>query len=41
MIEKTVKRFRRIDVLVNCVGGSWGITRKDLLALAAARASAA
>lgn len=32
MIEKAVKQFHRIDVLVNCVGGSWGITRKDLLA---------
>jgi len=32
MIEKAVKRFSRIDILVNCVGGSWGITRKDLVA---------
>jgi len=32
MIGKAVDRFGRIDVLVNCVGGSWGITRKDLLA---------
>jgi NAD(P)-dependent dehydrogenase (short-subunit alcohol dehydrogenase family) len=32
MIEKAVKQFHRIDVLVNCVGGSWGITRQDLLA---------
>jgi 3-oxoacyl-[acyl-carrier protein] reductase len=32
MIQKTVNRFGRIDILVNCVGGSWGITRKDLLA---------
>jgi meso-butanediol dehydrogenase/(S,S)-butanediol dehydrogenase/diacetyl reductase len=32
MIGEAVKRFGRIDVLVNCVGGSWGITRKDLLA---------
>jgi NAD(P)-dependent dehydrogenase (short-subunit alcohol dehydrogenase family) len=31
-IEATVARFRRLDVLVNCVGGSWGITRRDLLA---------
>ena len=31
-IEATVEKFRRIDVLVNCVGGSWGITRKDLIA---------
>jgi len=32
MIAQTVERLGRIDVLVNCVGGSWGITRKDLLA---------
>ena len=32
MIDSVVERFQRIDVLVNCVGGSWGITRKDLLA---------
>jgi NAD(P)-dependent dehydrogenase (short-subunit alcohol dehydrogenase family) len=32
MIEKAIQAFGRIDVLVNCVGGSWGITRKDLLA---------
>lgn len=32
MVEQAVKRFDRIDVLVNCVGGSWGITRRDLLA---------
>jgi 3-oxoacyl-[acyl-carrier protein] reductase len=32
MIRKTMERFGRIDVLVNCVGGSWGITRKDLVA---------
>jgi NAD(P)-dependent dehydrogenase (short-subunit alcohol dehydrogenase family) len=32
MIEKAIQSFGRIDVLVNCVGGSWGITRKDLLA---------
>jgi NAD(P)-dependent dehydrogenase (short-subunit alcohol dehydrogenase family) len=31
-IDAVVSRFGRIDVLVNCVGGSWGITRKDLLA---------
>src|SRR5919108_4965887 len=31
-VEAVVSRFGRIDVLVNCVGGSWGITRKDLLA---------
>jgi 3-oxoacyl-[acyl-carrier protein] reductase len=31
-IQKTVEKFNRLDVLVNCVGGSWGITRKDLLA---------
>ena len=32
MIEKTIQSFGRLDVLVNCVGGSWGITRKDLVA---------
>jgi len=32
MIEEAIQSFGRIDVLVNCVGGSWGITRKDLLA---------
>jgi len=32
MIAQTVERLGRIDVLVNCVGGSWGITRNDLLA---------
>jgi meso-butanediol dehydrogenase/(S,S)-butanediol dehydrogenase/diacetyl reductase len=32
MIEKAVKQLGRLEVLVNCVGGSWGITRKDLLA---------
>ena len=32
MVKETVQRLGRIDVLVNCVGGSWGITRKDLLA---------
>jgi len=32
MIEKAVKHFRRIDILVNCVGGSWGVTRQDLVA---------
>jgi 3-oxoacyl-[acyl-carrier protein] reductase len=31
-IHKTVEKFNRLDVLVNCVGGSWGITRKDLVA---------
>jgi 3-oxoacyl-[acyl-carrier protein] reductase len=32
MIERTVEKFSRIDILVNCVGGSWGITEKDLSA---------
>lgn len=32
MIEKTIQSLGRIDVLVNCVGGSWGITRRDLMA---------
>ncbi|HZO01181.1 MAG TPA: SDR family oxidoreductase [Burkholderiales bacterium] len=31
-MDAVISRFRRLDVLVNCVGGSWGITRKDLLA---------
>jgi 3-oxoacyl-[acyl-carrier protein] reductase len=30
MIEAAVARHGRIDVLVNCVGGSWGITEQDL-----------
>jgi meso-butanediol dehydrogenase / (S,S)-butanediol dehydrogenase / diacetyl reductase len=32
MVEKAVQALGRIDVLVNCVGGSWGISRKDLIA---------
>lgn len=32
MVDAAISRFRRLDVLVNCVGGSWGITRKDLIA---------
>ena len=32
MVDSVMARLKRIDVLVNCVGGSWGITRKDLLA---------
>lgn len=32
MVRKTVERFSRIDILVNAVGGSWGITQKDLTA---------
>ena len=32
MIAQAVRQFHRIDVLVNCVGGSWGITPQDLLA---------
>jgi NAD(P)-dependent dehydrogenase (short-subunit alcohol dehydrogenase family) len=31
-IDSVISKLKRIDVLVNCVGGSWGITRKDLLA---------
>ena len=31
MVAKAAEKFGRIDVLVNCVGGSWGITRKDLV----------
>ena len=30
LIDKAIKRFGRIDILVNCVGGSWGITEQDL-----------
>lgn len=30
MIEQTVRQLGRIDILVNCVGGSWGITEQDL-----------
>jgi 3-oxoacyl-[acyl-carrier protein] reductase len=32
MVDSVVSGLKRIDVLVNCVGGSWGITRKDLVA---------
>jgi NAD(P)-dependent dehydrogenase (short-subunit alcohol dehydrogenase family) len=32
MTTRAFEKFGRIDVLVNCVGGSWGITRQDLLA---------
>jgi NAD(P)-dependent dehydrogenase (short-subunit alcohol dehydrogenase family) len=32
MVAATVAKFGRIDVLVNCVGGSWGITSEDLTA---------
>jgi NAD(P)-dependent dehydrogenase (short-subunit alcohol dehydrogenase family) len=32
MVDKTVNRFGRIDIVVNCVGGSWGITQQDLRA---------
>ena len=32
MVDEVVAKHGRIDVLVNCVGGSWAITRKDLLA---------
>lgn len=32
MIGRTVEKFARIDILVNAVGGSWGITQKDLTA---------
>jgi meso-butanediol dehydrogenase / (S,S)-butanediol dehydrogenase / diacetyl reductase len=30
MVQQVMDRFGRIDVLVNCVGGSWGITEADL-----------
>jgi 3-oxoacyl-[acyl-carrier protein] reductase len=32
MIEKTIEKHGRIDILVNSVGGSWGITQQDLTA---------
>ena len=32
MVSEVVRKFGRIDVLVNCVGGSWGITAQDLTA---------
>src|SRR3954468_24427895 len=32
MCAETVKKHGRIDALVNCVGGSWGITATDLRA---------
>jgi meso-butanediol dehydrogenase / (S,S)-butanediol dehydrogenase / diacetyl reductase len=31
-VQQMISKLKRIDVLVNCVGGSWGITRDDLLA---------
>jgi 3-oxoacyl-[acyl-carrier protein] reductase len=31
MVDATIARHHRLDVLVNCVGGSWGITRRDLV----------
>jgi 3-oxoacyl-[acyl-carrier protein] reductase len=30
-VEKAFSGLQRLDVLVNCVGGSWGITRQDLI----------
>jgi 3-oxoacyl-[acyl-carrier protein] reductase len=32
LIQQTVRKFSRIDILVNAVGGSWGITQQDLTA---------
>ena len=32
MINKTLEKHGRIDILVNSVGGSWGITEQDLTA---------
>lgn len=32
MIQKAVDSLKRIDILVNSVGGSWGITEQDLRA---------
>ena len=31
-VERAFAGLERLDVLVNCVGGSWGITRDDLVA---------
>ena len=30
-VEQAFSGLQRLDVLVNCVGGSWGITRQDLI----------
>src|SRR5258708_4970796 len=32
MVDQAMEKYGRIDVLVNCVGGSWGITAQDLTA---------
>jgi 3-oxoacyl-[acyl-carrier protein] reductase len=32
MVAHAMKKHGRIDILVNCVGGSWGITEQDLRA---------
>jgi NAD(P)-dependent dehydrogenase (short-subunit alcohol dehydrogenase family) len=32
MIGKAIEKHKRIDILVNSVGGSWGITQRDLTA---------
>src|SRR5258708_19637345 len=32
MVNQAIEKHGRIDVLVNCVGGSWGITAQDLTA---------
>jgi meso-butanediol dehydrogenase/(S,S)-butanediol dehydrogenase/diacetyl reductase len=32
MIQQAIAKFGRIDILVNAVGGSWGITKQDLTA---------
>src|SRR6267378_1315937 len=32
MVKQAMEKHGRIDVLVNCVGGSWGITAQDLTA---------
>lgn len=32
LIEKAIEKHGRIDILVNSVGGSWGITQRDLTA---------
>jgi NAD(P)-dependent dehydrogenase (short-subunit alcohol dehydrogenase family) len=30
MVERAIEAHHRLDILVNCVGGSWGITEQDL-----------
>jgi 3-oxoacyl-[acyl-carrier protein] reductase len=32
LFKRLIERLGRLDILVNCVGGSWGITEADLVA---------